>query len=163
MCADRYIWLKTNKNPWRMTYLHNSLDTYMNTSPSSSQIKWAATTRLPLKNRSKWLSSGRQLPVTQWQNRNLACAISSASGKRQPITTRIRVCHSIKFALGLNTRGGNLSEVNKTTLWLVTAPVPIREIVHATSAHNGTMLLDWRKLTPIWATQTVAQTAVPLV
>jgi len=55
--------------------------------------------RLPLKNSSERPSSGRQLPVIQRQNADPACAISSASGKRQPMTTQIRNCRSIKFVL----------------------------------------------------------------
>ena len=50
----------------------------------------------------------------QWQNADPACAISSASGKRQPMTTQIRNCRFTKIALDLNTGSGNLTEVNKT-------------------------------------------------
>ena len=71
----------------------------------------AATGRLLLKNHSKWPSSGRQLPLIQWQSADPTCAISAPSGKPQPTTTQIRNWHSTKFALDLNT--GNLTEVNK--------------------------------------------------
>jgi len=69
--------------------------------------------KLPLKNRSKWPSSGRQLPVIQWPNADPECAIFSASGRQQPMTTQIRNCRSTKFARNLNTGSGNLSAVNK--------------------------------------------------
>ena len=72
----------------------------------------AATARLPLKNCSKWLSSGHQLPVFQRQSADPACTIS-ASGKWQPMTTQIRNCRSTKFALDLNTGSRNLTGVNK--------------------------------------------------
>ena len=50
----------------------------------------------------------------QWQSTDTACAISSASGKRQPsVTTQIRICRPTNFALDLSTGSGNLSEVNK--------------------------------------------------
>jgi len=51
--------------------------------------------------------------VIQRQNADPACAISSASGKRQPMTTQFRICRSSKFVLDLNTGRGNLSGVNK--------------------------------------------------
>jgi len=36
----------------------------------------------------------------------------------------------------------------KSPLCLVTAPVPLEKIVHAASAHSGTVPLEWQKLTP---------------
>ena len=51
--------------------------------------------------------------MIQRQSADPACAISSASGKRQPRTTRIRNCRSTEFALDLNTGSGNLTEVNE--------------------------------------------------
>jgi len=62
-------------------------------------------------NRSKWLSSGCQLPVIQQQNVDPIRTISSVSGKWQPMTTQIRICYFTKFAL--NAGRGNLFEVNK--------------------------------------------------
>jgi len=63
----------------------------------------AATTRLPPNNRSKWSSSGRQLPVIQRQNGDLAHAISSAPGKQQPMTMQIRVYRYKKSTLDRKT------------------------------------------------------------
>jgi len=111
----------------------------------------ATTTRLPPKNRSKWLSNGRQLPVNQRQNANPACAAFSTSGKQQPMTTQIRNCRSIKFARDLNTGSGNLTEVNKIAAligWSLCL-CHLKKYEHAASAHSGTVPLDWRKLTPI--------------
>jgi len=62
--------------------------------------------RLPLKNRSRWPSSERQLLVNQWKN------ASSVSGERQRRITRIWICCSIDFVFHLFTRSGNLPEVN---------------------------------------------------
>jgi len=45
--------------------------------------------RLQMKNRSKWPSSGRHLPVIERQNAVPASAISSATGERQPMITMI--------------------------------------------------------------------------
>jgi len=66
------------------------------------------------------LLEGRECAVLSYSvrreaNADLACAISSASGKWQPMTTQIQNCRSFKFALGLNTRNGsgNLIEVNE--------------------------------------------------
>jgi len=70
-----------------------------------------ATVRLPLKNCSKWLSSRRQLPVIQRQSAVHTCS-SSASGKRQPMTTQFRNCRFTKFTLNLNIWSRNLTEVN---------------------------------------------------
>jgi len=73
-----------------------------------------ATAQLPLKNRSKWPSSGLQLPMIQQQIAGPSCAISFiSSGKQQLMTTQIRNCHSTKFALALNTVSRNLTKVNK--------------------------------------------------
>jgi len=43
--------------------------------------------------------------------------------------------------------------------WLVTASVQLGKIVHAVSAHSGTVPLDGQKLTPICAAQSAEQTA----
>jgi len=51
--------------------------------------------------------------VIQRRNADPVCAISSVSGKRQPMTTQIRIFCSTKFALDLNTGSGNSSEVKK--------------------------------------------------
>ena len=59
------------------------------------------------------MSRGRQLPVIQRQTVDPACAISSASGKRQPMTTQIQISHSSELGLDPNTVSGNLPEVNK--------------------------------------------------
>ena len=73
----------------------------------------ATTTRLPLKSRLNWPSSGRQFTVIQRQSADPARAVSSASGKRQSMTKQIRVCCSIEFALDSNKGSENSSEVNK--------------------------------------------------
>ena len=46
-------------------------------------------------------------------NADAECAISSASDKRQPMTTQIRICCCTKFALDLKTGTTILSKVNK--------------------------------------------------
>ena len=71
-----------------------------------------AIVRLPLTNRSKWQSNGHQLRVNQRQSDDHAC-ISSASSKRQPMTTQIHNRRFTKFAFDLNTGSGKLTEVNK--------------------------------------------------
>ena len=63
----------------------------------------AETARSPLKNCSKWPSSGYQRPVIQRQSADHACAISSLSGKWQKLIRQIKNCRSAKFDLALNT------------------------------------------------------------
>jgi len=100
----------------------------------------AATARLPLKNRSKWLSSGRRPPVIQRQSADPACAISAPSSKRRPMTTQIRICVSTKLALDLNTESENLTQLNKI----------VALIGHYTaSTASSTVPLEWRKLATI--------------
>jgi len=70
----------------------------------------ASTARLPFKN----AQNGRQVGVSFWlSSADPACAISSAPGERQPITTQIHNCRSTKFTLDLITGSANLTEVNK--------------------------------------------------
>jgi len=100
-----------------------------------------------LKNRLKWLSNGRQLPAIQRQNADHVCAISSASGKRQPMTAQIQICRSTKFALDLNTGSGNLSQVKKITALIGHCACVAWKKVHAALANSSTAPLDRRKLT----------------
>jgi len=50
--------------------------------------------------------------MIQRQSAGPACTISSAFGKRQPMTMQIRHYYSIKFTLDLKTGSGYLTEVN---------------------------------------------------
>jgi len=126
----------------------------------------AATARL--KNCLKWTSSGCQLPVIQWQRADPACSIF-LSGRRLATND-----HSFDFAFTAHQfhpwpiyhKRATFWKLMRSMLWLIAAPVPLEKILRATSAHSGTMALDWRKLTSIWVVQTptllAAQTALPL-
>jgi len=71
--------------------------------------------------------------MIQRQNADPACTISLVSGKWQPMTAKIRDCCSTKFALDLNTKSGNLSEVNKIAALIGPCTLPLGKIMQAAS------------------------------
>ena len=73
----------------------------------------AVTAQFPLKSRSKWPPSGRQLPVNQRQNTDPACSISFSVGQVGTNDNIDLYFRSIKFLLNLDTGNENRSEVKK--------------------------------------------------
>jgi len=106
-----------------------------------------ATARLSFKNRSKWLSSGRQLPVIQRQSADPACAISSASASAT--TTNDNADSKLQLYQVRPWPKHRKRKSNRLTALIGHRAYAAWKIVHAALAHSGTVPLNWRKLTPI--------------
>jgi len=62
------------------------------------------------------------------------------------MTTQIRNCGSTKSALDLNIGSGDLTEANEVAALIGHRAYAAWKIVHAASAHGGTVPLNWRHL-----------------
>jgi len=135
---------------------------------------WALLTRVytsscrlkPLKMAVKWASASGDPPADCW-----SCVLyflqCQVSGHHDNADSNLPLCQVRPWPKHLKR---NLSEVNKIAVLIGHCTCATGKIVHAASAHSGTVPLradtsahsdtvplDWRKLTSIW----VAQTAVP--